>query len=160
MQTTTPVIGKAGVILTVNVERIDDNGFISMSVNPTVSAVGASQNFDSGSGAVNVLNLLSTRELNSGLVRLRDAQTLILSGIIQDQERTTISKVPFLGDIPLLGSLFRSTDKTNERAEVIVLATPQIVGEDAGIGSNYTPSQESREILKQGGVEMPGNSSN
>ncbi|MGF1541636.1 MAG: secretin N-terminal domain-containing protein [Pleurocapsa sp.] len=156
-RTITPVIAEAGVVLTVNVERIDDNGFISLSVSPTVSSVGATQSFDSGGGARNVLNLLSKRELSSGLVRLRDGQTLILSGIIQDQERTTISKVPILGDIPLLGSLFRSTDKTNERAEVIVLLTPQVVDEGANFGYNYTPGKESREVLKREGVGLPGN---
>ncbi|GAB4526239.1 MAG: hypothetical protein Tsb0014_06290 [Pleurocapsa sp.] len=156
-RTITPVIGEAGVVLTVDVERIDDNGFISLSVSPTVSSIGATQSFDSGSGAVNLLNLLSKRELSSGLVRLRDGQTLILSGIIQDQERTTISKVPILGDIPLLGSLFRSTDKSNERAEVIVLLTPQVVDEQSSFGYNYTPSKESREVLKKEGVGLPGN---
>ncbi len=156
-RTITPVIAEAGVVLTVNVERIDDNGFVSMSVSPTVSSIGASQNFDSGGGAVNLLNLLSKRELSSGLVRLRDGQTLILSGIIQDQERTTISKVPLLGDIPLLGSLFRSTDKTNERAEVIVLLTPEIVEEDAGLASNFTPSKESREVLQREGFGLLDN---
>ena len=156
-RTITPVIAEAGVVLTVNVEQIDDNGFVSMSVSPTVSSIGATQNFDSGGGAVNLLNLLSKRELSSGLVRLRDGQTLILSGIIQDQERTTISKVPILGDIPLLGSLFRSTDKQNERAEVIVLLTPEIVEEDAGLASNFSPGKESREILQREGVGVIGN---
>lgn len=156
-RTITPVIAEAGVVLTVNVERIDDNGFVSMSVSPTVSSVGATQNFDSGDGAVNLLNLLSKRELSSGLVRLRDGQTLILSGIIQDQERTTISKVPVLADIPLLGSLFRSTDKANERAEVVVLLTPEIVEEDAGLASNFSPSKESREVLQREGVGLLGN---
>ncbi len=159
-RTILPVIAEAGVVLTVNVERIDDNGFISMSVSPTVSSIGASQEFDSGGGAVNLLNLLSKRELSSGLVRLRDGQTLILSGIIQDQERTTVSKVPILGDIPLLGALFRSTDKANERAEVIVLLTPEIVEEDAGLASNYSPSKESREVLEKSGVEVLQESAN
>lgn len=159
-RTILPVIAEAGVVLTVNVERIDDNGFISMSVSPTVSSIGASQEFDSGGGAVNLLNLLSKRELSSGLVRLRDGQTLILSGIIQDQERTTISKVPILGDIPLLGALFRSTDKANERAEVIVLLTPEIVEEDAGLASNFSPSKESREVLEKSGVEVLQESAN
>ncbi|MEO1006750.1 MAG: type II and III secretion system protein, partial [Cyanobacteria bacterium J06638_38] len=139
-RTITPVINEAGVVLTVNVERIDDNGFVSLSVSPSVTSVGATQSFDSGGGAVNLLNLLSRRELSSGLVRLRDGQTLILSGIIQDSERTAISKVPILGDIPLLGSLFRSTDKSSERAEVIVLLTPEIVEENAGLASNFSPS--------------------
>ena len=156
-RTITPVITEAGVVLTVNVERIDDNGFVSMSVSPSVTSVGATQSFDSGGGAVNLLNLLSKRELSSGLVRLRDGQTLILSGIIQDSERTTISKVPILGDIPLLGSLFRSTDKQNERAEVIVLLTPEIVEENAGLATNFSPSKESREILQQQGVRLLDN---
>jgi type IV pilus assembly protein PilQ len=159
-RTITPEIGEAGLVLTVNVERIDDNGFVSMSVSPSVSSVGATQSFDSGGGAENILNLLSEREVSSGLVRLRDGQTLILSGIIQDQERTTVSKVPILGDIPLLGSLFRSTDKTNERAEVIVLLTPEIVEEDAGLASNYSPSKESREVLQKSGVEVLQESAN
>ncbi|BAZ43665.1 general secretion pathway protein D [Chondrocystis sp. NIES-4102] len=153
-RTITPVIAEAGVVLTVNVERIDDNGFVSMSVSPSVSSIGATQSFDSGGGAENFLNLLSKRELSSGLVRLRDGQTLILSGIIQDSERTTVSKVPILGDLPILGALFRSTDKTNERAEVIVLLTPEIVEEDAGLASNFSPSKESREVLNREGVEV------
>ncbi|MEM7760730.1 MAG: type II and III secretion system protein, partial [Cyanobacteria bacterium P01_A01_bin.40] len=156
-RTITPVINEAGVVLTVNVERIDDNGFVSLSVSPSVTSVGATQSFDSGGGAVNLLNLLSRRELSSGLVRLRDGQTLILSGIIQDSERTAISKVPILGDIPLLGSLFRSTDKSSERAEVIVLLTPEIVEENAGLASNFSPSKESREVLEREGVGLLGN---
>ncbi len=155
-RTITPVIGEAGLVLTVNVERVDDNGFVSMSVSPAVSSIGATQVFDSG-GAINELNLLSTREISSGLVRIRDNQTLILSGIIQDQERTSVSKVPILGDIPLLGSLFRSTNKTNERAEVVVLLTPQVIDEQAGFGYNYTPSKETREMLREGGLKLPGN---
>ena len=157
VRTVSPVIGEAGLVLTVNVEQIDDNGFVSLSVSPSVSSIGATQSFESGGGATNTISLLSEREVNSGLVRLRDSQTLILSGIIQDQERTTISKVPILGDIPLLGSLFRSSDKTSERAEVIVLLTPEIVEEDAGLASNFTPSKESREILKREGVGVLGN---
>jgi type IV pilus assembly protein PilQ len=156
-RTITPVIGEAGVTLTVNVEGIDDNGFVSLSVSPKVSSIGATQEFDSGGGATNTLNLLSVRETASGLIRLRDGQTLILSGIIQDQERNTVSKVPILGDIPLLGSLFRSSDKTNERAEVIVLLTPEVVDEQSDFGYDYTPGKESRELLEKSGVELPGN---
>ena len=153
-RTVTPEIGEAGLVLTVNVEQIDDNGFVSLSVSPSVSSVGATQSFDSGGGAANTISLLSEREISSGLLRLRDGQTLILSGIIQDQERTTISKVPILGDIPLLGSLFRSSEKTNERAEVIVLLTPEIIEEDAGLAGNFLPSKESRELIEKSGVEL------
>jgi type IV pilus assembly protein PilQ len=128
-----------------------------LSVSPKISSVGGTQSFDSGGGAINTLNLLSTRETNSGLIRLKDSQTLILSGIIQDQERTNITKVPILGDIPLLGALFRSSEKTNERAEVIVLLTPEIVDEQSDFGYDYTPGKESREVLEKSGVQLPGN---
>lgn len=156
-RTVTPEIGEAGLTLAVDIERIDDNGFISLSVSPKISSVGGTQSFDSGGGAINTLNLLSTRETNSGLIRLKDSQTLILSGIIQDQERTNITKVPILGDIPLLGALFRSSEKTNERAEVIVLLTPEIVDEQSDFGYDYTPGKESREVLEKSGVQLPGN---
>ena len=154
-RTITPVIVEAGLVLTVNVERIDDNGFVGLSVSPTVSSIGSTQEFDSGAGANNILSLLSKREVSSGLIRLRDGQTLILSGIIQDSERSTISKVPILGDLPLLGSLFRSSTKDNERAEVIVLLTPEIIDEQAGFGYNYTPGKDAREMLRKGGLELP-----
>jgi type IV pilus assembly protein PilQ len=157
IRTIAPVIGEAGLIVTVNVEQIDDNGFVSLSVSPSISSVGATQVFDSGAGAENVLNLLSTREVSSGLVRIKDGQTLILSGIIQDQERVAVTKVPILGDIPLLGSLFRNTDKSNERAEVIVLLTPEIIDEQADFGYNYQPSKDTREMLREGGLDLPNN---
>ena len=154
--TNTPIFDEAGLTVTVNIERIDDNGFVSLSVSPTVSAIATTQEFDSGN-AVNLISLLSRREVSSGLIRLRDSQTLILSGIIQDQERVAVTKVPILGDIPILGSLFRSTNKTNERAEVIVLLTPEIIDEQADFGYNYQPSKDTREMLRKGGLDLPNN---
>jgi type IV pilus assembly protein PilQ len=156
VRTTTPVLAEAGLILNVNVQGIDDNGFISLSVSPTVSAPGSQVEFDSGNGAQNVLTLLNRRELRSGLVRLRDGQTLILSGIIQESDRTVISKVPLLGDIPLLGALFRSTDNIKERAEVVILLTPQIIDDDprSQYGYNYNPGSAASELLQKQGFEV------
>ena len=101
--------------------------------------------------------MVSERSLTSGVVRLRDGQTLILSGIIQDQDRTTVSKLPILGDLPLIGSLFRRTERTNERREVIVLLTPQVMddSENSAYGYNYTPSPQVRQILERRGLNTP-----
>jgi type IV pilus assembly protein PilQ len=145
-----------GLTLAVKVDRIDDNGFVSLSVAPNVKAPQASQNINTGSGT-NQIFLVSERSLNSGLVRLRDGQTLILSGIIQDQDRTSVSKIPILGDIPLLGSLFRRTNRTNQRNEVIVLLTPQIMddSEKSSYGYNYNPSPEVRQILERQNLRVP-----
>jgi type IV pilus assembly protein PilQ len=156
VRTTTPTIEEAGLRLGVLVERIDDNGFINFVVNPVISAPGGQQRFSSGDGANNTITLLNSRTLSSGLVRLRDGQTLILSGIIEDSERSTVTKVPILGDLPILGALFRSTSTTNERREVIIMLTPKLIDEDAGYGSNYQPGADAREMLQNTGFPVPG----
>jgi type IV pilus assembly protein PilQ len=159
VRTTTPVFEPAGLVLTVNIDRIDDNGFITLSTSPSVSAPGPAVTFDSGLGTTNTFTPLNTRKLSSGLIRLRDGQTLILSGIIQETDRTTVSKVPILGDLPLLGSLFRSTNKENDRKEVIILLTPQILNDSQGanFGYSYTPGREAGDFLRDRGLNIPSN---
>ncbi|MBG1244118.1 AMIN domain-containing protein [Nostoc sp. NZL] len=149
---------RVGLTLAVKVERIDDNGFVSLSVAPVVKAPQAPATINVGGGGTQQIFLVSERSLNSGSIRLRDGQTLILSGIIQDADRTTVSKIPILGDLPLIGSLFRSTNRQNQRNEVIVLLTPQIMDdtENSSYGYNYAPSPEVRQILERRGLKVPG----
>ncbi|NJL45332.1 MAG: type II and III secretion system protein, partial [Leptolyngbyaceae cyanobacterium SM2_3_12] len=135
----------AGLILQVDVDRIDDNGFVSLSVAPSISA--PTDTFNLGDDTI---FLLSDRQLSSGQVRVRDGQTLLLSGIIQESERSSVNKIPILGDIPILGALFRSTVTDSRRQELIVLLTPQIIddSDQTVFGYNYTPSEEVQEILE------------
>lgn len=155
-RTVTAEKGQAGLQLSVQVDRIDDNGFVSLRVNPIVRAVGAPQALTTG-GDANTIRLLQERSLQSGLIRLRDGQTLIVSGIIRDQERVEASKIPFLGDLPIIGSLFRRTSKTSERAEVIVLLTPQILDDSdrSTFGYQYNPSPDARQLLQRGYPVQP-----
>ncbi|MDZ8235851.1 MAG: AMIN domain-containing protein [Nostoc sp. ChiQUE01a] len=148
---------RVGLTLAVKVERIDDNGFVSLSVAPVVKAPQAPATINVGGGGSQQIFLVSERSLNSGSIRLRDGQTLILSGIIQDSDRTSVSKIPILGDLPLIGSLFRSTNRSNQRNEVIVLLTPQIMddSENSSYGYNYTPSPQVRQILERRGLKLP-----
>jgi len=145
-----PIIKPAGVIVNVTVDQIDDNGFVTLNISPEVSAPSGEVFEDQGSQA----RLLLQRRLETGRVRLRDGQTLILTGIIQDQDRLNVSKIPILGDIPLLGRLFRRVDKTSERREVVVLVTPQLLDDsdsgpkNAPYGYRYTPSPEAQKLLK------------
>ena len=156
-RTVTAEIREAGLELEINVNKIDDNGFVSLVVNPRITAIGGTENL-SIDNDTNVIRLLNIRELTSGQVRLRDGQTLILSGIIQETDRTTVSKVPILGDIPILGALFRRTTRTDQRQEVIVLLTPQILddSEASSFGYNYTPGRETREVLDNRGFSPQG----
>ncbi|MCC5637224.1 AMIN domain-containing protein [Nostoc sp. CHAB 5844] len=156
VQTVTAEKTSVGLTLAVKVDRIDDNGFVSLSVAPIVKAPQSSAEINLGGNSQSIF-LVSERSLNSGLIRLRDGQTLILSGIIQDQDRVTVSKIPILGDLPLIGSLFRRTNKNNQRNEVIVLLTPQVMddSENSSYGYNYTPSPEVRQILERRGLSTP-----
>ncbi|PZO42539.1 MAG: secretion system protein, partial [Phormidesmis priestleyi] len=136
----------AGLNLQVQIDQIDDNGFVNLSVAPSISA--PTGEFTSAEGTI---TLLSRRQLTSGQVRVRDGQTLVLSGIIQESDRTTATKVPILGDIPLLGALFRSTNRTEERRELIVLLTPQIISDsDSSVyGYSYTPGEDVQQLLQE-----------
>ena len=156
VRTTTPVLSDVGLTMKVNLDRVDDNGFISLSIVPTIAAPGATQQFESGTGSTNTITLINKREVQSGLVRLRDGQTLILTGVIQETDQSTTSKVPILGDIPILGALFRSQSDTTARTEVVIMVTPQILndGTEAQFGFNYTPSKASSDFLRQQGFPV------
>ncbi|MBD2076652.1 AMIN domain-containing protein [Phormidium sp. FACHB-592] len=140
--------GRAGLILPIKVDRIDDNGFVSLSIAPSVSRIGDVRNVNL-QGSVNAINLLNERRLESGQVRLRDGQTLLLTGIIQDEDRADVTKVPILGDIPILGALFRRTNRTNQRREVIVIVTPRVLddSQQATFGYGYSPGPTVRQVL-------------
>lgn len=157
IQTVNVTKEQVGLTLNIRVDRIDDNGFVSLSVAPVVRSPQSQQTINLGGGNSQTIVLINERSLNSGVIRLRDSQTLILSGIIQDTDQTTVTKVPILGDIPILGALFRSTNKNRQRQEVIVLLTPQIIEDSlrATYGYNYTPSPEVRQILENRGLDIP-----
>lgn len=60
-------------------------------------------------------------------VRLKDNQTLIIAGLILDDSTATVQKVPYLGDIPFVGSLFRQTSWNHDKTELVMAVTPEIV---------------------------------
>ena len=76
--------------------------------------------------AGNVAYQVGTRSAGTTL-RLRDGETQVLAGLIQDEDRRSASKVPGLGDLPLLGRLFSSHDTTSSKTEIVLLITPHIV---------------------------------
>ncbi|MFM7449462.1 MAG: AMIN domain-containing protein [Leptolyngbyaceae cyanobacterium] len=148
--TTTVEKARAGLILPVKIDRIDDNGFVALSVAPSISSPDRSVPI-SVNGNTNNITLLQERRVESGQIRLRDGQTLVLSGIIQDSDRVAVTKVPILGDIPLLGALFRRTERANERREVVVLVTPRVIDDNqtATFGYTFNPSPGAREMMNR-----------
>jgi type IV pilus assembly protein PilQ len=139
-----------GVILNVQVDQIDDNNFVTIAVSPEVSSLGQ-QITDPSRNNLLIQQLVNRRRLETGKIRLRDGQTLILTGIIQEQDREIITKVPILGDIPLLNLLFRNRRQERSRNEVVVLVTPQILDDSdrSPYGYNYLPGPDVQKFLQR-----------
>jgi type IV pilus assembly protein PilQ len=79
------------------------------------------------SGGVNVPSI-DTRTLTTR-VMVGDGQTVVLGGILETDRRESEKKVPYLGDIPILGHLFKTTTKTNKKNELLIFVTPKILRE-------------------------------
>jgi type IV pilus assembly protein PilQ len=83
------------------------------------------------SGGVNVPSI-STREINTQVL-VNDGQTVVLGGILATTHRTDETKVPFLGDVPILGNLFKTSTKTNDKDELLIFVTPKILREGVNV---------------------------
>jgi len=141
----------AGLTFEVNVDKIDDNGFITMNLNPSISIpIPAVQSSLLDTGGVQIYNF-NRRELESGSIRLRDGQTLILTGVVSESQLEVVRKWPFLGDLPLLGSLFRSRQSTRSKDELVILVTPRVLDDDQGgvFGYGYRPATHQATELMQ-----------
>lgn len=121
VQTQTVSYVTTGIKLTVT-PSINADGRITLQVNPDVSqpsatAAGSTQ---TGAPAVDSRNATTT-------VLVRDGETIVIGGLITDTLQDTISKVPLLGDIPILGWLFKKRTKTRVRAELLIFVTTRIL---------------------------------
>jgi len=66
-------------------------------------------------------------------VLVNDGQTVVLGGILETVKSESENKVPWLGDIPILGNLFKTTTKTNNKDELLIFVTPRILREGTSI---------------------------
>ena len=83
------------------------------------------------SGGVGVPSI-DTREITTQVL-VNDGQTVVLGGILETEERKTTQKVPYLGDVPVLGNLFKTTRKTNNKDELLIFVTPKILHEGVNV---------------------------
>ena len=124
------------------------DGFISLKIDPVeVSTVDPSTPTILSQGQFPIINKRST----STVVDLKEGESLILSGLISSEASRAISKFPILGDIPILGALFRSKNFQNKETELIVIITPLLKkpiakGEapDLKAMTTITPGEEDR----------------
>lgn len=109
---------KYGVKLDIE-PKVDRTGAVRATVEAEVSKIDPSVSTESGPA---LLTRSTRTEFN-----LRSGETMVLSGLIQRDNSTNIDKVPLLGDIPVIGALFRSKRFQNQETELVVFVTPRIV---------------------------------
>ncbi len=141
-----PQFGIAGLTFGARVSRIDDNGFVTFTLSPQITAKTREQNIP-GCGPIDIL---AVRRLDTGSSRVRDGQTLILTGVISDSDIQAVTKWPVLGDIPLVGQFFRGSSGTRQKRELVIMVTPRILNDDQGGGYGYgfmPASEDARRVL-------------
>jgi type IV pilus assembly protein PilQ len=141
-----PTFGIAGLTFGARISKIDDNGFVTFSMSPAITAALRQQPV-AGCG---LIDILAVRRLDTGSARVRDGQTLIMTGVISDADRQEVSKWPILGDVPIIGQFFRSSNNNRAKRELVILVTPRIINDSEGgnYGYGYQPgSGDTRRFL-------------
>jgi len=142
-----------GIILEVT-PSINPDGLVNMTVRPEIStttseSVQISENLS--------LPIFTTRSSDTK-VAVRDGQTIVIGGLIQDEIRDTIRKVPLLGDIPVAGNLFKRTIKEKGKTELLIFLTPHVaadalaltpISEAERARSNLNTDRTAAEIFKK-----------
>jgi type IV pilus assembly protein PilQ len=142
-----PEFGISGLTFGAKVTKIDDNGFVTFAMTPAITAATRTQLVPN----CGLIDILAIRRLDTGSARVRDGQTLIMTGVISDADNQTVSKWPILGDLPLVGQFFRATAGARDKRELVIMVTPRIIMEDQGgnFGYGYQPgTSQARDLMR------------
>lgn len=140
-QTTIEYRDDIGIVLNVT-PSINPDGLVNMTVNPKITtrsaeSVAITENLTA--------EAFATRSAETN-VAVRDGQTIVIGGLIEDQLTDTIKKVPLLGDIPVVGHLFKRTIKQKAKTELLIFLTPHVAQESAAL-TPISDRERARSIL-------------
>ena len=106
---------------------ISPDGYVTMNIKPEYSTILSQVTATDSVGQYVAATLLSHRNLDLKNIRIKDGETLVIGGMINEEEQKVVGKVPILGDLPVIGTLFRSTTSTKNKNEMVIMITPKIV---------------------------------
>lgn len=113
--------------------QISANGWVMLDVRPKITRVSSvTEVKDAAGNVVSSGPNLDVRETQS-MVRVHDGETAVIGGLIQTVKSDTDRKVPWLGDIPLLGNLFKGTYNKDRRTELVIFLTPHLIGPSGAV---------------------------
>ena len=119
--TVTTETARVGVQLH-TISRVSSDGFITMDLHPEVSVI---KSFLEAPGNLS-LPQISRRYIDS-TVRVKDGETIVIGGLIKDDDLKTVSGIPLLKDLPLIGELFKSRKTSKIHSEVMMFITPRVL---------------------------------
>ncbi len=113
---------------------ISPEGYVTLNITPEYATVAGEVRTasETGTGTDLQATLLSRRNLDLKNVRIKDGETLAIGGLIQENEQKTVKKVPVLGDLPIIGTAFRSSSTTKSKTELVIMITPKIINDGEG----------------------------
>lgn len=122
--------------------QINESNYVTLDVNLEVAEVEGGDN--GGLSAATAGFITSNRKLENVVV-VKDNQTIVVGGLIGTTKTETSSKIPILGDIPLIGVLFRSKSLEDRRTNLLIFLTPHVISEPADLEEVYRVKEAQRE---------------
>lgn len=140
----------SGIALDV-IPQIDEDNNVILHIHPTVSEVVQQTKIITVAGQEQSLPLAqsSVRESDS-IVRARSNQIIVIGGLMQNSTREDLGSTPLLGDLPVVGSLFRHTQQSSTKSELVILLRPIVVDSDAAWKNSLRQSSKRFRNLDQG----------
>jgi general secretion pathway protein D len=145
-----------GVTLEITPQVLEDE-LIRLEIKQEISAIepGVSQTIGVGTSSVPVGPTTTKRSMETTTIA-KNAQTLVVGGLVRDNILLTENKVPFFGDIPLLGWLFRSQSRQVQKLNLLVFLTPQLVKNEIDmVELNARKSTELSTLQRETRIEEP-----
>jgi len=129
-----------------------DGDIINLTINASVSSIDSTMALEANGFSVNAFK----RRETSTTVEMRDGESFAIAGLLQDDFRNLNGQVPWLGDIPILGALFRSAEYQRSQSELVIIVTPHLVtpvsGEALALPTDRVRIPTERELFLYGDV--------
>lgn len=120
---------------------ISPDGYVSLNIDASYKTLKDQQKAqlvqDGQTAEELVATLLNNRSINLKNVRIKDGETLVIGGLMKENESKNVGKIPFLGDIPVIGVVFRSTSTQKQKSEMLIMLTPKILKDAEDVGVDY-----------------------
>ncbi len=125
--------------------QVNDSGFVRLEIDQQLDDI---EGFVGGGASDGGAPVTSKRKVNNVVV-VRDGQPVVVGGLMRDKETESVQKVPFLGDIPLIGLLFRRTSTQVEKSNLLMIIIPHVIRDPSDLKRIYEQRREEyRELAR------------